>query len=189
MEFTNVKTYRDAAEKYRPAEITLLLIAESPPWFADPKKMAYFYFENNPGNEMFFATIVKGVLGESYYKNVSDKKAFLCKLRAKNIWLTDAVEYPINKDEKGINVPSRQREQLIRDNTHDLLGRLKELKGRGIVNENTEFILIKETVYNVVKDKLFREGFDVMNEGYIAFPRFQFDPNVVTPIEELCKRV
>lgn len=188
IEQAHIATYRNAARKYLPDEIALLFIAESPPWFSDPTKMAYFYFEKCPGNEMFFATIVKGVLGERYKKSLRKKRGLLSKLRYKKVWLSDAVEYPINKDENGVNVSNKIRKTVIENNTTNLIERLKALEIRKIINEKTRIILIKKTVYDVLKDKLVKEGFSVLNEKYIGFPRYPFDPLVVSAIESLCKK-
>ena len=77
----NIDIYRNAARKYLPNEIRFLIIAESPPWFRDPEKMAYFYFEKCPDNEMFFATLIKGILGTNYSKLETRKRKLLLELR------------------------------------------------------------------------------------------------------------
>lgn len=189
MKHADVEIYRNAAEKYRPDQIELLLIAESPPWFSEKSKMSYFYFENCPGNEMFFATIVKAVLGKCYRKSEgTDKRELLCNLKNENIWLMDAVEYPINKDANGINISNKNRQAIIRQNIQYLKDRLKALQDRGIITRSTRIVLIKETVYDAIGTELIKARFRVLNKKHIGFPRYQFDPDVVVAIKDLCKR-
>lgn len=188
IEQAHIELYRNAARKYLPDEIAFLFIAESQPRFSDPTQISYFYFEKWTGNEMFFATVVKGVLGERYKKSVHEKREILTKLRYKKVWLTDTVEYPINKDENGTNVSNKIREATIQANASNLTERLMKLEDCKIVNEKTQIILIKKTVYDVLRDELVKEGFSVLNDKYIGLPRYSFDPLVVSAIESLCKR-
>lgn len=184
----HIKIFRNAANKYLPDKISFLFIAESPPWSLYPQKAGYFYFDECTGNEMFFSTILNGIFGIKYYKGKNDKCALLSKLKDNGIWLTDAVEFPINKDENGLTVSNKTRERIIRENLSNLLDGLNRFKEQGIVNRKTKLILIKETVHNALYDSLKEKGFNILNEKYIAFPRYSFDPNVTEPIKKLLDR-
>jgi len=183
----DLSKYRTAAEKYLPEKIRVLFIAESPPFFADPTKMAYFFFERCPGNEMLFSTIFQGIFNYQYRKNEDGKKEFLCKFQENGLWLMDAVEYPINKRINGKKVPDKERIQIIRqpENYRKLLRSLSKLRENNVLDFKTKIILIKATVFIALREALTAEGHKILNKNHIGFPRYTGDPLVVNAINTL----
>jgi hypothetical protein len=80
---------RAAAERYRPEEIDLLLVAEAPPSALD----RYFYFEDVLTHDSLFRHVVEGVMGE---KPSRDKAPYLEELQARGIFLTHVCEDPFS---------------------------------------------------------------------------------------------
>jgi len=68
-----IRDYHSAASRYRPTPVRVLFIAESPPAFGSESERAYFFFEENRGGDLLFATIVEAVLGIKYRKRVHAK--------------------------------------------------------------------------------------------------------------------
>jgi len=179
--------YITAAEKYLPDKIRVLFIAESPPFFVDPAKMKYFFFEQCPGNEMLFTTIFQGVFNYRYRKKQDDKKALLCRFRKNGLWLIDAVEYPINKRMNGEKVPDKERIQIIKrpENTRKLLSRLSKLRENNVLDSETKIILIKATVFFALRGALTAHDHKILNKNHIGFPRYTGDSTVVNAINTL----
>ncbi|GAH43980.1 unnamed protein product [marine sediment metagenome] len=100
--FENMDTsiYWNAAKKYLPTCIKYLFIAESPPAFMGDKPDRYFYFQEIPGADSLFYTIVKAIYNKDFVKNVHLRTDFLKCLKKDGFFLLDAVEYPINKTKK-----------------------------------------------------------------------------------------
>jgi hypothetical protein len=78
---------RRAAERYRPAHVELLLVAEAPPSALD----RYFYFEDVTTHDSLFRHVVEGLLGE---RPTRDKAPYLLELRDREVFLIDLCEDP-----------------------------------------------------------------------------------------------
>jgi hypothetical protein len=119
--------YHSAAERYRPAQVQVLFIAESPPAFSLESKKSYFYFEENPGGDMLFATIVQAALDVTYFKRAGLRKLeVLRQFPMKDYWLMDTVERPINKND-GRKLADEERKRLIEMERTRLLQRVAAL--------------------------------------------------------------
>jgi len=172
--------YRKASEKYRPEKIKVLFIAESPPFFESEDKRSYFYFENNPGKDMLFATLMKACYGIDYTKNKGNKIKLLKRLMDDGIFLIDSVKYPINRDERQ-ETSNKKREEIIQNEIPNLLNELNKLH----IGSETKIILIKETVFNSLYSMLKQRGYNVLNKDKIGFPRYHKDKDVVKEIRNL----
>jgi hypothetical protein len=177
--------YFKASKKYRPNKIKVLFIAESPPAYKDKSKMSYFYFENNPGGDILFATLIKAIYGENYRKNENLKRDLLERLKKNGYFLKDAVTKPINTDKKGRKRTDKERETIIEEERNKLLKELKIMFKRGFITSDTKLILIKETVYNKLREFLDSKGFNVINRKYIGFPRYYGDRDIVKETQYL----
>ena len=176
------RDYHKAAERYRPAQVRVLFIAESPPAFSSESKQAYFFFEENPGGDLLFATIVQAVLGITYRKRNGVRKAdVLRQFQAKGCWLMDAVERPINKiDDR--TTPERERKNLIEEESTRLLKRIAALDGERQPNEMA-VVLIKNLVYECLVEPLRQAGYCVPQARAIGFPRYHRDPATIEGIK------
>jgi len=177
--------YLQASNNYRPEKIKVLFIAESPPAYKDKSEMSYFYFEDNPGKDILFATLIKALYNKNYRKNKDIKRELLNKLKGDGYFLKDTVRRPINKDKKGNKTKDREREKIIEYQRHNLLKELNIMLNGGFITSDTKLILIKETVYNKLKKFLVSNGFNVINRQYIGFPRYYRDRDVVKEIKYL----
>ena len=81
MRMSNQHIYNKAALKYRPDKIRTLFIAESPPAYDGGKAPSYFFFEENPGGDILFATIVKALYKIDYCKKDGNKAQLLKQLQ------------------------------------------------------------------------------------------------------------
>ena len=178
---TNI--YWNAAKKYLPTKIDILFVAESPPAIKDPKKKAYFYFENNYGSDILFATIMSAVFHVNYYKNPKWKEMLLRQFQKRNCFFIDAVPYPINRDRKRKLVTEKERIKNITENQDSLLKLLSYLGKKGKLDKRTELILLKKSVHHVLYEKL-NEKYRILNEYPIEYPRWYNDPSVVKELQD-----
>lgn len=78
----------DAAARYRPDRVRLLLVAEAPPRSLD----RYFYFEDVPEQDALFRYVVRTVLGKEPAR--AEKAAHLHLLKACGVFLIDLKPEP-----------------------------------------------------------------------------------------------
>ncbi|MGA9564605.1 MAG: hypothetical protein WBS19_03690 [Candidatus Korobacteraceae bacterium] len=150
-----VKTQRDfdaARERYRPAHIKTLFIAEAPPAL-DSKR--FFYFENVTSHDALFWETMR-VLYKGTELERSRKTEFLNRFKADGFFLIDACRLPIPED---VN-----KYQEIRKSLEDLKSRVADL-----VEPDAKIILICKTVYDECFSAL-RARFNVINEEMIPHP-------------------
>jgi len=147
--------YAAARNKYKPASVSTLLIAESPPCDVD----RYFYFEAVPKQDSLFLEIMGllyPALKAAYLASKRDpalKAELLEHFQSDGYWLMDLSEVP---------------HELTGGNPEDslpgLLARIKK-----VANENMRIILIKSNVYDSCYHVLKELGYKVSNER-IPFP-------------------
>jgi hypothetical protein len=175
------RDYHIAAERYRPLQVQVLIIAESPPAFSTDSKQSYFYFEDNPSGDMLFATIVQAVLGITYFKKAGPRKAeILRQFQSERYWLMDAVERPINKID-GRRTSDGERKPLIEMEQNRLFERIAALNTDKQSNDMS-IVLIKDLVYKCLAEPLRKTGYRVPQVGKIGFPRYERDPATIEGI-------
>jgi hypothetical protein len=137
--------YKKEADGYLPNKIKYLLIAESPP---KDYKNYFYYIGDERGNYCFFQNIILAALDIKYQREIHDKKKILNLFKNKGFHLIDAVEFPINE------LDDFSRKKILIQNKYFLIEKLKVLKKSGLVYPKTKIILIKNLVYEVLKEFL-----------------------------------
>lgn len=177
----DLSIYRNQAEKYMPDKIKILFIAESPPAPDKNGRKSYIYFDTVK-QEILLTTLTTAVFGDGNCFTKDDIKSdFLNRLKNEGYFLIDAVEYPIN------NIKGRDKEHLIKEESGNLLNKLNELKKRNKIYSSTKVILIKVSVFNALHLLLKKQGYNVLNDGKIDFPKYYNDRDVVEEIRRLLK--
>jgi hypothetical protein len=132
-----------AAEKYRPDDVRVLLVAEAPP--ANDER--YFYFEDVASNDWLFLGVAEVVFGHKPGR--VDKAASLARLQGMGFFLIDLKLDPADDAPLQSFVPG-------------LLARCRALAPERI-------ILIKATVFDVAFQPLRSAGHPVVNQR-VYFP-------------------
>lgn len=142
----SIKQRHAAAQKYLPAKVKLLLVAEAPPCDLD----RYFYFEKVDTHDWLFRYVWEGLTGEKPNRN--DKPAHLAALKAAGVFLIDL-------HEDNISQPTLKQ---LAPKVPDLVQRCRALKPKHI-------ILIKHVVYDAAFEALTKAGLPVIDEQ-LPFP-------------------
>jgi hypothetical protein len=126
----------EAAERYRPERIKLLLIAEAPP--AAPDR--YFYFENVDTHDSLFRYVARSLLPNTEPTR-ENKPALLRQLRNLGVFLIDLKQDPVDGTPLDSYVP-------------ELVRRVQQL-------DPDRIVLIKATVYDAAYATLAAAGLPV----------------------------
>lgn len=157
--------YFHAAEKYNPRniekEIDYLFIAESPPSSDNDLDPRYFYNDQLEKYDFLFkylANVFESLQPDLFHGARSKEDRLKC-LQKLGVFLIDACNYPINK------IPVNKRNKLIIREYSILKKRIDEL-----VSPETKIILIKQNIYNLLKDRLCEDGYHVINKEDKCLP-------------------
>jgi hypothetical protein len=142
-----VKDRHDAAENYRPPQVRILLVAETPPVEKPPDPPRYFYFTDVTKHDGLFRAVVKAILHVNPDRTL--KADLLSGLRGEGVFLIDLKPYPLDR-------------RPLHDFVSALIERCKALQPEKI-------ILIKADVYDAAFAALRAAGCPVV-EQRIPFP-------------------
>jgi hypothetical protein len=146
--------YDELREQYRPPNLRVLLIGESPP---DPGAGARrFFYAPTLTHDNLFRGVALAVYGDDVA--LHDKVAVLERLRDDGFWLIDAVEHPINKARSG------PRRRAIEAGVPRLVERCRDLAPqRGV-------IVCHGLVYELAAPVLRRGSVRVLHDEPLPFP-------------------
>lgn len=147
--------YAAARNKYKPADIKVLLIGEAPPCSLD----RYFYFEEVSRQDSLFLEIMGVLYPELKAQYLASKRDPLLKaellehFQSDGYWLMDLSE-----------VPHEVSGAHPEDSLPSLLARLKK-----VAHRKMQIVLIKANVYDCCYPVLKEQGYKVSSER-IPFP-------------------
>jgi len=133
----------EAAAKYRPDRVRVLLVAEAPP----AELSRYFYFEDVREHDSLFRYVVRGVLGVEPTR--TSKPELLAGLRERGVFLVDLMVDPKTGEDHLAHVDG-------------LVARCRDLRPAAIV-------LIKAPVYDACHSAMKRAGLPVVDVR-VPFP-------------------
>jgi hypothetical protein len=148
--------YDALRERYRPIQIEILLIAESPPDPGSGKRR--FFYSDTLTYDNLYRGVAEAAYGEEVEFDVNDKPKVLDRLRRDGFWLIDAVAYPVNK------LPSGERRRAIRAAVPDLVRRCEGIRPRKGV------IICHDKVFEGAAAELRRSGVTVLHGESLPFP-------------------
>ena len=163
--YSDMHSYESTRQQYRPTQIKLLLIAESPPPANDSNSSRQFYRTDIlfPDDRLFSNTI-KALYVEAKDISAADleqqKEKWLHKFQADGNYMIEALDTSLPHE-----VTKQQRQALIAQSMTKLLARVKKLAG-----PDTKIILIKSNVFEVATEPLRNAGFTVLNTELVDYP-------------------
>ena len=148
----NPEYYLRRRRVYKPADIKLIFVAESPPISGK-----YFYDPKGLPSEPLFMELLRATLKKRYLTKAEGLEAF----KKAGYLLVDATYKPLNH-----NLMLKRKIELGR-NLPVLINDLRRLKH----GKNVNIILIKANICRLLEEPLLAAGFNVINNGAIVpFP-------------------
>jgi hypothetical protein len=160
-----MSSYEKIRQRYQPAHIKMLLIAESPPPSPEIQSSRQFYYTDRiRRDDRLFTNTIKAIYSEAASLSESElqdrKEKWLRRFQSDGWYMIEALE-----TSQRHKVTKQKRRELIRENLSSLISRIKE-----IVEPGTKLILIKSNVFEVAAEPLREAGFDVLNSELVDYP-------------------
>lgn len=158
-------TYESVREKYKPAQVKLLLIAESPPPAPEIQSSRQFYYsERIRKDDRLFVNTIKALYPEAEDSKEpeleAEKEMWLRRLQKDGVYMIEALD-----DSQEHEVTKKQRQERIADNLPRIMEKVKAL-----ATEETGIILIKSNVFEVAAGPLREAGYRVLNTELVDYP-------------------
>lgn len=156
-----MNSFETARRKYRPDQVRVALVAESPPQEGSGR---FFYFEHVDVGDSLFLELMKALYDDARgdSKALRRQKAnYLQRFRDDGYYLIDASQEPIAGE--GRAVKARAIHAGLAQLQRDLAG---------IQHGELKVVLISSLVYEICRGPLRQAGFDVVNTEMIDFPGF-----------------
>lgn len=157
-----MQTYDQIRQTYRPKNIKVLLIAESPPPAADIQSSRHFYRTDRIRvDDRLFANTIQALYSTqtTNFKEIDlekNKEQWLKKFQADGYYMIEALE-----ESQVHEVTKKQRQARI----NDAMPKLIEIAGK-----DTKIILIKSNVFEVAAGPLRAAGYTVLNKELVDYP-------------------
>ena len=151
---SEVTALRQAAtNRYRPEQVNVLFVAESPPGAED----RHFYYPDVPRADTLWVELTKVLYGEEFgvTKTERTRKAeWLTRLQSDGYWLIEAVPEPIHKN---------RREAHILEHQDSVIATITDCKPSKVV-------LLATPVWRALEAPLRAAGVPLVQSGPIPFP-------------------
>lgn len=144
-------------ERYKPARIKVLFVAESPPESSDDKAR-FFYNPSQERWDYMYRAVMQAVFPEFEYRP-GEKDNWLRKFQEQGYYLIDATDRPVN------HLSSAERRCELNAAVE---GKLSEI--RGLVASSTPIILIKKNIFAAFRQPLRDACYNVIHESFLPFP-------------------
>lgn len=148
--------YEELRSRYRPDEVSVLLIGESPPDpGAGPRR---FFYAPQLTHDNLYRGVAEALYGDEPDFDLRGKPAVLTRIKADRLWLIDAVEHPINK------TSTSGRRAAISAGIPRLVERCKEIDPeRGV-------IICHGLVYELVAPGMLSAEIEILHKAPLPFP-------------------
>jgi len=160
-----MESYEKVRRRYKPNQVKVLLIAESPPPESKVQSSRQFYYADRiRKDDRLFVNTIRALYPETIVvpepQLEEHKEDWLRRFQQDGFYMIEALE-----DSQEHEVTKQQRQERIRESLPRLLERIKE-----IANENTKIILIKSNVFDVAAEPLRDAGYNVLNTELVDYP-------------------
>jgi hypothetical protein len=166
--------YDELRERYRPGQLRILLIAESPPDPGDGERR--FFYSPRLSHDNLYRGVAEAVYGRSGV-NLRDKRRVLELLQEDGFWLIDAVDQPVNKASAWV------RREAIARAVPALVERVLDLAPeRGVV-------ICHAKVYELAAPSLRAAGVRILHDDALPFPLGNWRARFVSGLRQALESV
>ncbi|HSE61861.1 MAG TPA: hypothetical protein VLA88_06245 [Candidatus Saccharimonadales bacterium] len=157
--------YDKVRRQYKPTNIKILFIAESPPPEAGVQSSRHFYrSEKVRKDDRLFVNTIKALFPDAANLTEAliepEKEKWLQRFKAAGYYMIEALI-----QSQAHEVTKEERQKRIKDTLPDLIARVHELAA-----PETNIILIKSNVFEVAAQPLRAAGFKVLNTELVDYP-------------------
>ena len=158
-------SYEQERQKYRPRQVTLLFIAESPPPAANVQSSRQFYYTDRiRKDDRLFVNMMRALYPEaeeiSEQELEAHKQQWLNRFMADGYYMIEALT-----QSQPHEITKKQRQERIAHALPELMTPLK-----GICPPGTDIILIKSNVFDIAAEPLREAGYNVLNTELVDYP-------------------
>ncbi len=157
--------YEAVRQKYKPQQVKVLLIAESPPPASNVQSSRQFYYTDRiRTDDRLFTNTIRALYPETAELKEAEleaqKEVWLRRFQQDGWYMIEALE-----ESQVHEVTKKQRKERIRAALPHLLERVGKL-----ATPETGIILIKSNVFEEAAEPLRRAGFRVLNTELVDYP-------------------
>lgn len=157
--------YETIRQRYKPAYIKVLFIAESPPPAPHVQSSRQFYYSDRMRkDDRLFINTIKALYPEATGQTEAQiephKEEWLHRFAADGFYMIEALE-----ESQSHQTTKKQRQARIAAALPHLIERVKAL-----ADKDTKIILIKSNVFDVAAEPLRTAGFAVLNKELVDYP-------------------
>ena len=152
------KKIAELRQRFRPALIKILFVAESPPESKKNEDLKFFYNPAQTRNDNLFHSIMKVVFPD-YEIGCHTKGEWLERFKGEGFFLIDATEIPLNRK------TNAERNSIIKLERQEKVKEIKQL-----ISQGTKVILIKKNIFHLLANELSTAGVQLLNRAFLPFP-------------------
>ena len=148
--------YDELRDRYRPEQVKLLLVAESPP---DPRsrERRFFYSPSLKYDNLYRAVAIV-LYGDEDGFDLRAKPEYLGRMRDDGVWLIDAVDTPVN------GLPRVERLRKVKEAAPQLAARCQKL------DPSVGVLVCHSVVYRAVAETLRSNQVRLLHDRPLPFP-------------------
>jgi hypothetical protein len=163
--YTSMDPYEAVRQKYLPAHIKVLLIAESPPPPPSVQSSRQFYYTDRiRKDDRLFTNTIRALyakaVGLSEPELEADKENWLKQFQTDGWYMIETLT-----ESQPHEATKQERQERIREQLPKLIDRVRKL-----CDADTKLILIKSNVFEVAAKPLRQAGFTVLNTELLDYP-------------------
>lgn len=170
------RIYAELRELYRPSDVRILFVGESPPAAGDNEEPRFFYSPKLSAHDNLYRGIAEALYGTTRAFDVKEKAETLAKFKEDGYWLIDALDSPINLLSRG------ERRDALKAATPQLVKKCVALAPRDGV------IICHGLVYKCAALSIREEGLRILHDSPLPFPARQWRPKFIEGVRDAVAR-
>jgi hypothetical protein len=147
----------DLRKAYRPKEVGVLFVAESPPESSEDE-VRFFYNPRQERWDHMYRAVMAAVFPEFVYRP-GEKDRWLRQFQSAGCYMIDATDRPVN------DLPAAERRRELKAAVERKVSEIGML-----VTRDTPIVLVKKNIFAAFSQPLRVAGYNVIHETFLPFP-------------------